>query len=81
MLTKISNLCSGEKTSIHWFKGYLVIVSREPKVSSNDPIQQGAARPPMHDEGTGTLLTIYDLKVRLLALIMSLLFESLSLSL
>lgn len=37
-----------------------MIVSREPKVSTQDP----TLRSPMHEEGPGTLLTIYDLKVR-----------------
>jgi hypothetical protein len=58
-------IIDGEKTSIHWFKGYLVIVSKEPKPIYLDSIS-GSVKPP-HEESTGTLLTIYDLKGKYIA--------------
>jgi hypothetical protein len=50
---------------ITWFRGYLVIVSREPKVESQEQVLD---RTVLHDDlPPGTILTIYDLKGKFVA--------------
>ncbi|KAJ3346252.1 Vacuolar protein sorting-associated protein 11, partial [Kappamyces sp. JEL0680] len=58
-------IIDGEKTSIHWFKGYLVVVSREPRAVTHDPIVDAVSL--TDDNPAGTTLTIYDLKGKYIA--------------
>jgi hypothetical protein len=58
----------GDKVSMSWFKNYLAVVSRAPKVDSSQNMEDSMASDSLdHGDGPGTVLTIYDLKNKYVA--------------
>ena len=76
---RILNMATGDKTFLSWFRGYLVVVSKEPSpaVTSSVVSDSGPGREASPGEGSpqafgaegvaGTVLTLYDLKNKFVA--------------